>query len=95
MEDENGKLKWFSVFVQAAGFLKVNAGDNPFDSTWIHPESYAVAEKLLQTLGASIEDLSEQLKASSPVTAQPVAQPQPTVDPPSSAEAEEATGNDS
>ena len=32
-----------ATFVQAAGFLKIPAGDNPLDATWIHPESYAVA----------------------------------------------------
>src|SRR5207247_7978461 len=38
-------------FVQAAGFLKITAGDNPLDSTWIHPESYGAARQLLQDLG--------------------------------------------
>ena len=40
-------------FTQSAGFLKIPAAGNVFDRTWIHPESYAVAEKLLAELGAT------------------------------------------
>ena len=32
-----------ATFVQAAGFLKIEDGENPLDATWIHPESYEVA----------------------------------------------------
>lgn len=42
-----------ATFVQAAGFLKIIGGDNPLDSTWIHPESYPVAEKVLAKLEAN------------------------------------------
>ena len=35
-----------ATFTQAAGFLKLD-GDEPFDNTWIHPESYEIARKLL------------------------------------------------
>ena len=42
-----------TAFVQAVGFLKITGGTNPLDSTWIHPESYPVAEKVLERLGAS------------------------------------------
>lgn len=47
-----------STFVQAAGFLKITNGDNPLDATWIHPESYDVATKVLERLGSSIEELA-------------------------------------
>jgi protein Tex len=40
-----------ATFVQAAGFLKIVGGDQPLDATWIHPENYAVAQRLLQKLG--------------------------------------------
>jgi protein Tex len=40
-----------ATFVQAAGFLKIVGGDHPLDATWIHPENYAAAERLLQKLG--------------------------------------------
>jgi uncharacterized protein len=54
-----------ATFTQAAGFLKIREGDNPLDRTWVHPESYPVAEKLLERLGftaASILD-RDQLSA--------------------------------
>lgn len=51
-------------FVQAAGFLKITGGDDPLDVTWIHPESYPAAEKLLEQLGAAKEDLLDKEKLS-------------------------------
>lgn len=45
------------AFEQAAGFLRIPAGNNPLDNTDIHPESYQVAEKVLQT--AAVKDLGE------------------------------------
>jgi uncharacterized protein len=47
-----------TTFVQAAGFLKITDGDNPFDATWIHPESYNVAKQVLERLGSSIKELA-------------------------------------
>ncbi len=52
-----------ATFVQAAGFLKINAGDNPLDSTWIHPESYPVANRVLQRLGCTPNDLTDKTAA--------------------------------
>ena len=40
-----------ATFVQAAGFLKIVGGDQPLDATWIHPENYEAAKKLLEKLG--------------------------------------------
>lgn len=48
-----------ATFVQAAGFLKILDGDNPLDATWIHPESYPVAEKVLEVLGFKPQDLRQ------------------------------------
>ncbi len=39
-----------ATFTQAAGFLKIPEGENPLDRTWIHPESYQVAIRLLEKL---------------------------------------------
>ena len=47
-----------AAFVQAVGFLKITGGANPLDATWIHPESYAVAERVLERIGASPPDLA-------------------------------------
>lgn len=46
-----------ATFQQAAGFLRIYAGDNPLDATAIHPESYEVALKLLEMVGANPEDI--------------------------------------
>ncbi|RPI89348.1 MAG: S1 RNA-binding domain-containing protein, partial [Planctomycetaceae bacterium] len=42
-----------ATFTQAAGFLKIRAGAEPLDATWIHPESYDVARQVLRKLEAS------------------------------------------
>ena len=47
------------VFEQAAGFLKVRESKNPLDNTFIHPESYEAAEKLLETAGVNTDEISE------------------------------------
>ncbi len=39
------------AFEQAAGFLRVRDGENPLDMTAIHPESYAVAQAVLNQAG--------------------------------------------
>ncbi len=36
------------AFTQAAGFLRIADGEDSFDSTWIHPESYTLADALLK-----------------------------------------------
>ncbi|MDO4583316.1 MAG: Tex family protein [Planctomycetia bacterium] len=46
-----------ATYVQAAGFLKIGRGDNPLDATWIHPESYALATRILEKLEISVEEL--------------------------------------
>jgi uncharacterized protein len=45
-------------YTQAAGFLKIQRGDEPLDATWIHPESYAAARKLLADEALSVESLT-------------------------------------
>jgi uncharacterized protein len=54
-----------SAFVQAVGFLKIAGGVEPLDSTWIHPESYEVATKVLERLGGSRDDLAGRQQADS------------------------------
>lgn len=41
------------AFEQAAGFLRVREGDEPLDSSAIHPESYAAATALLRLAGVT------------------------------------------
>ena len=47
-----------STYVQAAGFLKIEGGEEPFDSTWIHPESYDAARGLLEKAGMQPEQVT-------------------------------------
>ena len=48
------------AFEQAAGFLRIRDGDNPLDGSAIHPESYAIAEKVLQRAGLELTANPEQ-----------------------------------
>ena len=52
-----------AAFVQAAGFLKIIGGDNPLDATWIHPESYEIAQRVIEQLGGSEAELASQLSS--------------------------------
>lgn len=45
------------AFEQAAGFLRIHDGDHPLDRSGIHPESYAVVEKMAKDLETEIRDL--------------------------------------
>lgn len=45
------------TFEQAAGFLRIRGGENPLDMTAVHPESYAVVEKMAESLGVSVPEL--------------------------------------
>ena len=45
------------AFEQCAGFLRITGGSNPLDATSVHPESYEVAEKFLENMGTTAEDI--------------------------------------
>lgn len=45
------------AFEQAAGFLRINNGDNPLDASAVHPESYHIIDKIAKDLKASVADL--------------------------------------
>ncbi len=47
------------AYEQCAGFMRISDGDNPLDATSVHPESYAAAEKLLEKLGLTMEDVKK------------------------------------
>ena len=66
--DENGKFKTRKellnvprlgnkAYEQSAGFLRIVNGTNPLDNTDIHPESYAVTEKLLAANQATEDEI--------------------------------------
>jgi uncharacterized protein len=52
-----------ATFVQAAGFLKILGGENPLDATWIHPESYDIAQAVLEKLGCDVSELAQSVPA--------------------------------
>lgn len=47
------------AFEQCAGFMRIQGGKNPLDSTGVHPESYKAAEELLKKQGFTPEDVAE------------------------------------
>ncbi|NQZ25401.1 MAG: RNA-binding transcriptional accessory protein [Colwellia sp.] len=54
------------AFEQSAGFLRITGGDNPLDQSALHPESYALVEKIIKTLQLDISQVlnnSAQLQA--------------------------------
>ena len=71
--DENGKIKerkellkvpklGKAAFEQCAGFIRVFDGKNPLEVTAVHPESYEIAEKLLNKIGYTKEELTNKDK---------------------------------
>lgn len=58
--DEIKKIKGMTpkVYEQSIGFLRIPDGINPLDKTGIHPESYDVANKLLEKLGLDINNIN-------------------------------------
>lgn len=52
------------AFEQAAGFLRIRGGDNPLDQSAIHPESYKIAEKVVEKAGIKIDLPLNEKKAS-------------------------------
>ena len=51
-----------ATFVQAAGFLRISDGDEPLDATWVHPESYELAGRVMQQLDSSVAEFAGALR---------------------------------
>lgn len=45
------------TYEQAIGFLRIIGGDNPLDASAVHPESYALVDRILQTVHQPIQSL--------------------------------------
>ncbi|MGV8914463.1 MAG: Tex family protein [Kaistella sp.] len=45
------------AFQQAAAFIRISNGNNPLDNSAVHPEAYAVVEKMAKDLGLKTIDL--------------------------------------
>ena len=48
------------TYEQAAGFLRVTNSDNPLDNSAVHPESYAIVERMAKDLHCTVADLMQQ-----------------------------------
>src|SRR5579863_1561377 len=45
------------TYEQAAGFLRINGGENPLDRSSVHPEAYPVVERMLAKIKKQIGDV--------------------------------------
>ncbi|MGH6729744.1 MAG: helix-hairpin-helix domain-containing protein, partial [Sphingomicrobium sp.] len=45
------------TFEQAAGFLRINNGDNPLDRSSVHPEAYPVVERILARISKGVGEV--------------------------------------
>lgn len=45
------------AFEQCAGFLRIEGAENPLDNSSVHPESYAVVERMAKDLGLPLKSL--------------------------------------
>ena len=45
------------AYQQSVGFLRIVNGDNPLDNTDVHPESYPIAEKIMETAEINVDNL--------------------------------------
>lgn len=45
------------AFEQCAGFLRIPGADNPLDNSAVHPESYAIVEKMAKDMKCTVADL--------------------------------------
>ncbi|MHA1683639.1 MAG: Tex family protein [Promethearchaeota archaeon] len=50
------------TYEQAIGFLKIHGGENPLDTSFIHPESYEIASEILKSLDLAPKDLLDHVK---------------------------------
>ncbi len=45
------------TFEQAAGFLRINHGENPLDASAVHPEAYPVVERILADIKKGVKEV--------------------------------------
>ena len=45
------------TFEQAAGFLRINGGDNPLDASAVHPEAYPLVERILADIKKGVAEV--------------------------------------
>ncbi len=45
------------AYEQCAGFLRIRGGENPLDNSAVHPESYALVDRMAHDLGVPVREL--------------------------------------
>lgn len=45
------------TYEQAAGFLRINASDNPLDASSVHPEAYPLVERILKDINRGVREV--------------------------------------
>ena len=55
------------TYEQAAGFLRVTNSDNPLDNSAVHPESYAIVERMANDLSCTVSDLIQRAELRSQI----------------------------
>ena len=45
------------TFEQSAGFLRIHGGENPLDASAVHPERYALVERMAKDMGTDVKTL--------------------------------------
>nr|WP_281180073.1 Tex family protein [Nocardia amamiensis] len=45
------------AFEQCAGFLRIRAGDDPLDTSAVHPEAYPVVRRILESTGRGVAEI--------------------------------------
>ena len=55
------------TYEQAAGFLRVTNSDNPLDNSAVHPESYAIVERMAKDLRCTVSDLIQRAELRSKI----------------------------
>jgi len=58
------------TFEQAAGFLRINDGDNPLDRSSVHPEAYPVVQRILEHIKRGLPDVMGNREALRGISAQ-------------------------
>jgi protein Tex len=45
------------AFQQAAGFLRINGGENPLDASSVHPEAYSVVDRIMAKAKKTVSEI--------------------------------------
>lgn len=56
-ELKNVKRMGTKTFEQCAGFLRIEGAENPLDNSAVHPESYAIVERMAKDSGLSVSEM--------------------------------------